>query len=288
MRCLDACQDQPLLGSASTARWLVVVDQPRPWKSKIQDSLSLSADWNRQLDLWRQEDTPFTLTARQPDPDQPPRLWVFHWNSSGWTEQWCSDLEDADSLLVPLRLGETGAVAGFQLLVCTHGTRDTCCGTMGVRCAQLLRESLAEPDCVWEVSHLGGHRFAPTLFALPSWRVYGRLPLDSDLSAWLNALRQGGPDSRRYLRGHAGYEPRLQVLEPELFLRRGCWPRHLTRVEDDRVQVDWRDGDSELWEVNWIPRLHRGPQSCKDVPAGITSEYISYWLEEATCKGSVS
>ena len=34
------------------------------------------------------------------------------------------------------------------------------------------------PDAVWQVSHLGGHRFAPTAFCLPLGLLLGRIDVD--------------------------------------------------------------------------------------------------------------
>ena len=51
------------------------------------------------------------------------------------------------------------------ILVCTHGSRDRCCGTLGG--AIYAKAHKKAPDQVWQASHLGGHRFAPTLPVLP-------------------------------------------------------------------------------------------------------------------------
>jgi hypothetical protein len=57
-----------------------------------------------------------------------------------------------------------------DLLVCTHGARDACCGSKGIS----LYNSLASggPGApvgvrLWRTSHTGGHRFAPTAVLLP-------------------------------------------------------------------------------------------------------------------------
>jgi hypothetical protein len=63
------------------------------------------------------------------------------------------------------------------LLVCTHGRRDRCCALDGRALAAALTAA-AEPH-VWECSHLGGHRFAPTALVLPTGYLYGRLDVES-------------------------------------------------------------------------------------------------------------
>ncbi len=69
-----------------------------------------------------------------------------------------------------------------DILICTHGSHDRCCARYGKpffhRAAKTV-EALAQPVRVWQVSHIGCHRFAPTLIDLPSGRYYGRLTLES-------------------------------------------------------------------------------------------------------------
>ncbi|WP_153505196.1 sucrase ferredoxin [Cumulibacter manganitolerans] len=64
-------------------------------------------------------------------------------------------------------------VARPLLFVCTHARRDQCCAIEGRPLAQALQRE--QPGQVFECSHLGGHRFAPTALMLPAGAVYGRL-----------------------------------------------------------------------------------------------------------------
>ncbi|WP_163008926.1 sucrase ferredoxin, partial [Streptomyces sp. S5] len=57
-------------------------------------------------------------------------------------------------------------------LVCTNGKRDICCAVLGRPLAEEL--ALTAPDSAWEITHLGGHRFSPTLLVLPHGYAYGR------------------------------------------------------------------------------------------------------------------
>lgn len=57
-------------------------------------------------------------------------------------------------------------------LVCTNGKRDRCCALLGRPLATELVASGVEG--VWEVTHLGGHRFSPTVLVLPYGYAYGR------------------------------------------------------------------------------------------------------------------
>jgi hypothetical protein len=61
-----------------------------------------------------------------------------------------------------------------DILVCTHGRRDGCCGARGI---ELLNELVREPAFgfpvrFWRTSHTGGHRFAPTAVVLPAGTLW--------------------------------------------------------------------------------------------------------------------
>jgi hypothetical protein len=68
-----------------------------------------------------------------------------------------------------------GTPTGHPLfLVCTHGKHDPCCARYGRPLYEALRDEL-EPAWVWQVSHIGGDRFAGNLVCLPEGLYYGRV-----------------------------------------------------------------------------------------------------------------
>lgn len=239
--CLEASWEQPLLGSAPTSRLLWVLDRPRPWPARV-----LAADF------LASPPSAGTLLLRQPD---------------------ASPVSSEPRSFSPELPSE-------RLLVCTHGSRDRCCGQWGVRLARTLREAGAP---VWEVSHLGGHRFAPTLWCLRDWKVYGRVGLDeaghfSEQAAlsWLEQWRIQPGGCLSGLRGSARYAPNLQVLEAYLREARGQWPEQLSELSGDQVDVHWPDGRSEVLQVNWNRRSYRSSQSCTDIPLGVEADYQAW------------
>lgn len=57
---------------------------------------------------------------------------------------------------------------GVDVLVCTHGRRDVCCGSLGTDLALQLAARDPRPGVrFWRTSHTGGHRFAATFIVLP-------------------------------------------------------------------------------------------------------------------------
>jgi (2Fe-2S) ferredoxin len=59
-------------------------------------------------------------------------------------------------------------------LVCTHGKHDPCCARRGRPLFEALAEQL-DPEWVWQVTHIGGDRFAGNLVCLPHGLYYGRV-----------------------------------------------------------------------------------------------------------------
>ena len=154
------------------------------------------------------------------------------------------------------------------LLVCTHGRRDRCCALDGRALVASLAES-GEPG-VWECSHLGGHRFAPTGLVLPTGYLYGRLDLDAAVAA-RKAAGVGEVETHR-CRGRSTWSPAGQVAE--LAVRavtglRGADALDVLPDVDDTVSVLGRAG--ERWVVD-IERVDLGalrPSSCGAGPAPI-------------------
>lgn len=77
-------------------------------------------------------------------------------------------------------VGSPGAVGLLDrpappvLMVCAHGRRDVCCGSLGTRLAAGLP---AGPDGteILRCSHTGGHRFAPTALTFPDGLAWAHL-----------------------------------------------------------------------------------------------------------------
>ena len=100
-------------------------------------------------------------------------------------------------------------VSAPQYLVCTNGQRDLCCARFGLPVYNRLREMVAER--VWQVSHLGGHRFAPNVLVLPDGLLYGRVNPDG-LAGFVAAVEGGAVDFGR-LRGRSCYPKHVQAAE---------------------------------------------------------------------------
>jgi hypothetical protein len=98
--------------------------------------------------------------------------------------------------------------------VCTNGRRDVCCAETGRPVTAAL--AARWPDATWETTHLGGHRFAGTLLALPSGFALGRLDAGTAVTACKEL--EAGRLPFDVVRGRAGLPGAAQVAE--LHLRR--------------------------------------------------------------------
>lgn len=103
------------------------------------------------------------------------------------------------------------------LLVCTNAKRDVCCAVRGRPVA--MAAAGARPGQVWECSHTGGHRFAPTGLILPQGQTYARLDahlavaaVDAAAAGQLPAAALG----ERHDRGRSGLDAPAQAAESHL------------------------------------------------------------------------
>ncbi|MFP5072671.1 sucrase ferredoxin [Pseudonocardia nantongensis] len=165
------------------------------------------------------------------------------------------------------------------LFVCGHGGRDRCCVIEGRPLAAELAGSGVD---VWECSHLGGHRFAPTALVLPSGYAYGRLDVSATLTAF-DAARAGEMELGR-CRGRTTWPGPGQVAELVVRATVGIWAVGALTVDvGDPKTPRVRHVDGRTWQVG----LHRGalagprPSDCGGEPEPV-SPLIAGPVEQVT------
>lgn len=122
---------------------------------------------------------------------------------------------DVPALVRALRTGapvaSAEAITKPIVLVCTNGKRDRCCAKWGLPIYRALA-AREDVEC-WQTTHLGGHRFAPTLVALPSGLCYGRLAVH-DLEMLVAAIQEDRVfEPLRALRGRTCLSAAEQLAE---------------------------------------------------------------------------
>ncbi|WP_333762658.1 sucrase ferredoxin [Streptomyces sp. IBSBF 2390] len=183
--------EEPVPGTAATARTWLLLEQSGPWGAKALTSSHLDPALGRALEAAAEGTGVRVALIRRPgrhaDPGTPQlrqvyaahtvpgRVWLH-----GATTRDPRRLLDLD--LAALGAGDPrsfGTALGGRphrgdplALVCTNGKRDRCCALLGRPLAAELDASGVRG--VWEVTHLGGHRFSPTVLVLPYGYAYGR------------------------------------------------------------------------------------------------------------------
>lgn len=171
-----------------------------------------------------------------------------------------------------------------DVLVCTHGRRDTCCGSRGMdSVGELRRDPQFGTDAgvrLWRTSHTGGHRFAPTAVLLPAGTMW----------AWVTpallraaAFTEGEvePWLERY-RGCATVGSPAQQAAERAVLGEVGWPlmssyRRASDVGDGLVRLESELGGT--WEAA-VREGRRVPQpDCRTSPELATKQSVEWVVE---------
>jgi len=160
-------------------------------------------------------------------------------------------------------------IAEPQYFVCTNGQRDVCCARFGLPSYAALRDRVGER--AWQVTHLGGHRFAPNVLVLPQGALYGRVTPDA-VPSFLDAV-EADALAFAHLRGRS-FQP-AHVQAAEAFAGRS--DLRLLHVDGDaaraRVRFAAPDGVVEIG----VARSAEGVQmqaSCGDEATELVFPYV--------------
>ncbi|KAA6213538.1 sucrase ferredoxin [Streptomyces albofaciens JCM 4342] len=185
--CATASRDaaEPVAGTSATARTWLLVEQTGPWGTEALTESHLDPRVGRALEAAADGTGVRVALIRRPGRhadchgSTARRAFVAH-TAPGRSWMRTAAITDPEALLsldfARLGAGEHDGLwapyAGEPLVfVCTNGKRDRCCALLGRPLAAELAVSGTE---AWEVTHIGGHRFSPTLFVLPYGYAYGR------------------------------------------------------------------------------------------------------------------
>ncbi|MER6344691.1 sucrase ferredoxin [Streptomyces sp. NPDC001595] len=255
--------DEPISGTAATARTWLLVEQPGPWGARALTSSHLDPALGRALEAAAKGTGVRIALIRRPGRHADRhtsgvrRVYAAHTVPGGtWVRT--AAIGDPRRLLdldfTALGRGDhhtfDAALQGRPYtgdplaLVCTNGKRDRCCALLGRPLAAELAASGVEG--VWEVTHLGGHRFSPTLLVLPYGYAYGRAEAHS-VREVLHAVREG-----RIVvdgcRGSSAWERPAQAAE--LAVRRAVHEYAAGALSVVRTESAVRTaGASPRWEV---------------------------------------
>ena len=276
-RCSAASQDlaEPLAGSASTVRAFLLVEAPGAWGVDAVTGSRLPAPVKERLaELARVHGVrPLMIRGHGRRRTAGTRVFAaFVHTDRPWVET--TFLDDAEALvgldLDGLASGRSPGLTPYDeplFLVCTHGRHDACCAELGRPLCTAMHE--ADPEHTWEVSHIGGDRFAPNVLVLPEGLYYGRLTPDD--AATFVAGHRAGELSLPHLRGRCAFPFAVQAAE--IYLREHLRLRSVAALP---LVSSKRDRDEvravfEVDRVRWRVRV----RSVRGVPRRLTCRAVS-------------
>ncbi|KQZ70626.1 sucrase ferredoxin [Nocardioides sp. Root151] len=257
-------RNESAAGTASTVRSFLLIEHAGPWgvdalrDARLPDGLGDAVLRSARTARVR------PLLVRRPDRGthaEGMRVFAaFAHPSRPWVETTVlSDPHDLLELdLAALGAGRSPGLTAYDgtlLCVCTHGRHDACCAERGRPVVRAL--AAAHPEATWEVSHIGGDRFAGNLLVLPDGLYYGRVEPVSAL-----AIADGhtaGQLDLDHLRGRSSYAMPVQFAEIALRRQLGETRDDAVRLVSRRVDDDVTDAVFTVGRGQWTVQVRTSP-----------------------------
>ena len=275
---LSAALDEPMGGTAPYAVGWLAVEQPGPWGRKALTDSRLDVDLGVRLDracaAVGVRPALVRRPGRDPLPTPPGRTVLAAHTTPGDSWLYSARVEDVgalewEALAAAVAAGDADAVRRLlpgaspsppHLLVCSNGRRDVCCALQGRPVA--LAAAVAAPDRVWEATHLGGHRFAPTAAVLPTGMVHGRLDAEAAVAV-LDAADRGEVVVES-ARGRTTWSAPGQAAELAVRRATGEQSADALRITEDDAGWLVTHADGRAWRVGVAEQTARTsrPESC--------------------------
>lgn len=265
--------NEDIIGSAPTNEIYILIECPTPWEENAFNSRQIPSNLRCLKEQIQKQKISINLLLVNKENSKnlskkTKSVIVFKKkqdfsNCFSRLEMEVQSLEDV-APLIESYLNKTDSVNDYSdtnvrdILICTHGSHDKCCAKYGI---PFYREALATVKDlqltnvnVWQSSHFGGHRFAPTAIDFPEGRYYG----DLDQNTFRSILMRTGDISciKGVYRGWGILSIYAQVLERELILLHGWeWfefnakSKIISQNEDktfNRVEITYRNSNNIL------------------------------------------
>lgn len=279
---------EPLPGSVKTIERLILLTWPKKWwAAEPKHSQHLPPEFLAWFEERQQrgESVSLRLVWREGLPEDRFSLLAF----PAGVEY--SRLRAEDLAPTLERLGSGGKVlSGRELLVCTHGGHNPCCGKFGTNLLDALGGALPGSDArfrLWESSHIGGCRFSANCLVLPEGDCYGQMQ-DAAAGEFLRAVADDEVYAPQW-RGNLFREEQDQLALAAGY--RFCHERGI-RGEILPIEATYDDPDHGELYVEVYPetgadlrlrtlvvsverRTFVGPDSCKSLD---TSKAVQRWV----------
>ncbi|MDY6937209.1 MAG: sucrase ferredoxin [Cyanobacteriota bacterium] len=246
---------EDIIGSAPSHQIYIAIECQQPWAPSAFDSKFVPPNLRALVEEVRRmkRSVRFLLiSTKDSQPKDYTRVLAFHKRpepSGGYTRREFRVMDIAEVAPIVERYlinPDFVTVASFPVdpavqdfLICTHGSHDKCCAHYGKpfyhQALKLASELGWSKVRFWQASHIGGHRFAPTMISLPDGRYYGGLDGES-----MRAIAEKSGKIHHYQKVYRGWGilPRkAQVLERQLLLQYG-WDWLNYQVECEMLHED--------------------------------------------------